>query len=316
VGVNASENPNWNLQYAANDAIKIRDALSDKLKLLKQADGLSERYEVVALPLVSDYNGNGTLKNNDATKRKIQTVFDLLAGRTVNSELMSTLRASVPQVNQLKKAEPDDLVLISFSSHGYTDRDGNFFILPYDIGSSSKVTSDLLMHAISSDELSLWLRDVDAGDMVMIIDACHAAAAAGRDFKPGPMASRGLGQLAYYKRMSILTATQANDFALESESLGQGLLSYALVEDGIRGGRADFKPTPDGTITMKEWLEYGEFEVPVLYDKIKGRQLKAIGEGARAVIVSGEEKETYQQQPSLFDFARQRDFVISITGRR
>jgi hypothetical protein len=55
--------------------------------------------------------------------------------------------------------------------------------------------------------------------------------------------------------------------------------------------------------------------VPVLYDKIKGRQLRAIGEGARAVIVSGE-KETYQQQPSLVVFARQRDFVISTTGRR
>ena len=317
VGVNASENPKLSLQYAVNDALKIRDVLSDKLKQLKQTDGLSDRYEVVALPLVSDYNPDGgALKNNDATKRKIQAVFDLLAGHTPSAELMAALRSSVPQVSQLRKAEPDDLVLISFSSHGYTDRNGNFYILPYDIGVSSKISTDLQMRAISSDELSLWLRDVDAGNMVMIIDACHAAAATGRDFKPGPMASRGLGQLAYYKGMSILTATQANDFALESESLGQGLLSYALVEDGIKRGRADFKPTPDGNITMKEWLEYGEVEVPVLYDKIKSGKLKAIGEGARAVIVSGEQQETYQQQPSLFDFARQRDFVISTTGRR
>ena len=316
VGVNASENPKWSLQYAVNDALKIRDALSDKLKQLRQADGLSNRYEVVALALVSDYNQNGALKSNDATKPKIQAVFDLLAGRTINSELMAALTSSVPQASQLRKAEPDDLVLISFSSHGYTDRNGNFFILPYDIGTSTKITADLLLRAISSDELSLWLRDVDAGDMVMIIDACHAAAVAGRDFKPGPMASRGLGQLAYYKRMSVLTATQANDFALESGSLGQGLLSYALVEDGLRQGHADFKPVPDGSITMKEWLEYGEVEVPVLYDKIKSRDLKAIGQGAKAVIVTGQEQETYQQQPSLFDFARQRDFVISIIGRR
>ena len=105
-------------------------------------------------------------------------------------------------------------------------------------------------------------------------------------------------------------------FALESGSIGQGLLSYALVEDGLRDGRADFKPTPDGNITMKEWLEYGEVEVPVLYDKIKSRDLKAIGQGAKAAIVTGQEQETYQQRPSLFDFARQRDFVISITGRR
>ena len=55
------------------------------------------------------------------------------------------------------------------------------------------------------------LRDVDAGDLVLIVDACHSAAAIeGTDFKPGPMGSRGLGQLSYDKGMRILTATQAD----------------------------------------------------------------------------------------------------------
>lgn len=318
VGVNASENRDWRLQYAVNDAIKMRDTLSDQLKRLKQGDGLGDRYEVVAFPLVSDYNTDGTtLKVNDATKPKIQAVIDLLAGRNVERKLLAELRASVPQVSQLRKAEPDDLILISFSSHGYTDRSGNFFILPYDIGPSSQITPDLLLHCISSEELSLWLRDVDAGEMVMVIDACHAAAVTGKGFKPGPMASRGLGQLAYDKGMRILTATQANDFALESGSLGQGLLSYALVEDGLKEGRADFKPAPDGSITLKEWLEYGVADVPVLYDKIRRGELKAIGDGARAVIVyQTKERESYQQRPSLFDFARKRaDIVISTTER-
>jgi hypothetical protein len=98
----------------------------------------------------------------------------------------------------------------------------------------------------------------------MIIDACHAAAFTRKDFKPGPMGSRGLGQLAYDKGMRILTATQANDFALESGALSQGLLSYALVEDGLKRGLADFKPRPDGKITIREWLEYGVAQVPAL----------------------------------------------------
>jgi hypothetical protein len=41
--------------------------------------------------------------------------------------------------------------------------------------------------------------------MAIIIDACHSAASfEGEGFKPGPMGSRGLGQLAYDKRIRIL----------------------------------------------------------------------------------------------------------------
>jgi WD40 repeat protein len=308
VGVNASENPAWSLQYAANDALKMGETLSVKLKQLKQGDGVNSQYDVVTLPLVSDYQSDGAkLKVNDATKEKIQAVFDLLAGHKVDEKLLSELKTSVPQVSQLKKSEPDDLVLISFSSHGYTDRNGNFFILPYNIGSSSEITPDLLLHSISSEELSLWLRDVDAGEMVMIIDACHAAAFTGKDFKPGPMGSRGLGQLSYDKGMRILTATQAKDAAIESSSIGQGLLSYALIHDGLEGGLADFKPL-DQKITIHEWLEYGVSRVPELYRDVASGKLKAID---RAVIVgSAGETKSFQQQPSLFDFSRKRADVI------
>src|SRR6266850_4028036 len=105
-------------------------------------------------------------------------------------------------------------------------------MLPTDIGESSgrTVSDELLRRSISSDELSLWLRDVDAGEMVMIVDACHAASAVeGKDFKPGPMGSRGLGQLAFDKGMKILTATQAANAAIETGgSIGHGLLTFAL----------------------------------------------------------------------------------------
>jgi uncharacterized caspase-like protein len=87
----------------------------------------------------------------------------------------------------------------------------------------------ILSKFISSEELSQWLKDVDAGELAMIIDACHSAASVPEGFKPGPMGDRGRGQLAYDKGMRILAATQADNVALESEKLGQGLLTYALV---------------------------------------------------------------------------------------
>ena len=79
--------------------------------------------------------------------------------------------------------------------------------------------------------------------MVMIVDACHSAAGVPEGFKPGPMGDRGLGQLAYDKGMRILAATQANDVALESGQIGQGLLTYALVEDGLKKGLAHPRAT-------------------------------------------------------------------------
>jgi hypothetical protein len=86
------------------------------------------------------------------------------------------LQHSIPNYEQLAKATPDDLVLLSFSSHGYADQGGEFFLLPYDVRNAANGDERRpdLQSCISSDELSLWLRDVDAGEMVMIVDACHA----------------------------------------------------------------------------------------------------------------------------------------------
>ena len=127
---------------------------------------------------------------------------------------------------QLAVVQPDDVVVIAFAGHGYADREGSFYLLPQDIGKNVTVMAgDVSGRAISSLELSLWLRDIDAGEMVMIVDACHSAAAVqGKDFKPGPMGSRGLGQLSYDKGVKILTATQAANFAFELDELQHGLL--------------------------------------------------------------------------------------------
>ncbi len=151
--------------------------------------------------------------------------------------------------------------------------------------------------------MTLW-----RGEMVMIVDACHSAASVGEDFKPGPMGSRGLGQLAFDKGMRILAATQSDDVALESDLIKQGLLSYALVRDGLDDHQADYKPK-DRKITLDEWLSYGVDRVPRLAEEvISGKVIASRGKGKdrAAFRVSGGEsmkKRTFQT-PSLFDFRR------------
>jgi WD40 repeat protein/tetratricopeptide (TPR) repeat protein len=316
VGVNAYENSELNLKFAANDARQMQQLLSEKL----MRAGTYE--EVVQVPLISDYRLEGdriVVNESTATKQNFKSVLDLLAGRNPNPEFIS----SIPNATKLRLARPEDLVLISFSSHGYADSEGNFYLVPYDTGPSSGITGELLRRSISSAELSLWLRDVDAGELVLIVDACHSAAAVeSKEFKPGPMGSRGLGQLAYDKGMRILTATQADNVALGSGKIEQGLLSYALTHDGIISGEADYRPK-DALIMLREWLEYGEGRVPKLYEEIRNGRIRSSaetrilfhetsGKGKTAITQQGDLK---LQQPSLFDFTRKKhDLVLAYIG--
>jgi len=311
IGVNAYENPAWDLNFAANDARAIQAVLSKKI-----AAAQSNYAAIVPITLISEYQyqqGQRILTSNRATKPIIQALFNKLAGQTIES----TLLAGIPNADKLQTAQPEDLLLLSFSSHGHADNKGNFYLFPYDIGpgNNKEITESLLSHTISSEELSLWLRDVDAGDMVMIIDACHSAASVeGEGFKPGPMGSRGLGQLAYDKGMRILTASQADDIALEHDDLEHGFLTYSLIQDGIQAGKADWKPQ-DLQIMLGEWLQYGEKRVPELYAEVRNGKLKTYNRGR----VIREEKELspssrFGQQPSLFDFTkRTEDMVVART---
>jgi hypothetical protein len=211
-------------------------------------------------------------------------------------------------------------LIIYFSGHGYADAKGNFYLFPADIGAGAgkQISDAMLARCISSEELSAWLRDVDAGDMLMVIDACQSSAAWEREgFKPGPMGSRGLGQLAYDKGMRILAAAQADDVALEINQLKHGLLTFALVRDGIEARKADFLPK-DGKLTLTESLAYCLQRVPKLYEAIIKRELPKLfrEEGGRGPTVTGEQlslkSKTLYQKPSLFDFVKKkRDITLA-----
>lgn len=314
VGVNAYDNPAWDLRFAANDARRMQEVLAER------AAATGEYEEVVAVRLVSDYETRDGRKATprvvteaSATKANFKAVLDLLAGREVQAEQLKGVRGA----ERLRAATPDDLVIITFSSHGYADQRGAFYLLTSDTGTHGGMR-EAARRGVSSDELSAWLRDVDAGELVLVVDACHAAASVqGEGFKPGPMGSRGLGQLSYDKGMRVLTSTQAGDVALEFKLVEMGLLTYALTRDAVEAGRADFLPA-DRRITVSEWLAYAVERVPPLHAEIAARLAEAGGRGrlagdaqARVVRYGGARGLAATpvgptQQPSLFDFARRR----------
>lgn len=270
IGVNHYEASGCELHGSTNDAEDLSKILSERLT----ARGLEVRPRV----LVS------TDQANDATKVKIREALAQIASQ----------------------ATPDDVFFMSFSGHGYSNQEGQFYILPADVrGSCRGVTPQMLRTAISAEELTDWLRPIDAGEMTFILDSCDSASSVeSNDFKPGPMGSPGLGQLAYDKRMRILAASQPNQAARESATLQQGLLSYALTELGLVEGEADWKPK-DGKITVGEWLSYAADEVP------KFVQSGAVKGGRGVFVIGAPEKQVPSAQtPAVFDFSKSDGFVL------
>jgi hypothetical protein len=145
------------------------------------------------------------------------------------------------------------------------------------------------------------MKDIDAGEMVMIVDACHSAAAVNTaDFKPGPMGSRGLGQLAFDKKMKILAATQPGEKTLEK---GGSRLMRALLNDGLDQRKAD--TNNDGEITLQEWLNYAVRRVPELYNS-SGTQTSIQGwKGVPQPTINGQAYRGEKPQiPALFTFPK------------
>ena len=311
VGVNAFEDRARDLSYAANDAKQLGEALKVRLEAQRDERGQARYEKVVWVGLTSevqdDPQGQRKFTHAQASKAKIRAVLQTLAGQTVKPEELNGL----DNAQELGRVNPEDLVIIALSTHGEVDDRGRFYLLPQDIGSNPS-RQQRLERAISNDELSEWLQGVDAIDLAMIVDACHSAASVqNKEFKPGPMGSRGLGQLAYDKGMRILAATQIDQYALETQKTQLGLLSYALVRDGLDRGKADYKPK-DQQIFLSEWLSYASERVPGLYQDWREGKLKGTKKGEILAAPEQHPGETRSlQQPALFDFARGRDVSIS-----
>lgn len=117
-------------------------------------------------------------------------------------------------------------------------------------------------HSISDRELEQAFEKVKAGQILFVIDACKSGQALEAEVaRRGPMNSKGLAQLAYEKGIYILAAAQSYQAAIEADELGHGLLTYALIEDGIKKTAADRAPR-DGRVLLQEGLNFAIERIP------------------------------------------------------
>ncbi len=203
------------------------------------------------------------------------------------------------------KIQPEDVVIVYFAGHGLA-AGGKFYLIPHDIGAAARaeqtgaqVVLDALLaaHGISDRELADAFAGIDAGQLMLVIDACNSGQALGGEREGrGPMNSKGLAQLAYEKGMYILTAAQSYQAAQEAARLGHGFLTYALVEEGLKKAAADKEPE-DGQVLIREWLDYATERVPQMQEEKMIEQLR--GRGLNIAFVEGEERVAEPEKRSV-----------------
>ncbi|MDT5122019.1 MAG: hypothetical protein QOC96_1501 [Acidobacteriota bacterium] len=290
VGVNTYSNPNYSLKYAVADAEDFSAEFKHQQETLKKY----ERIEVIPL------------YDKQATKANILQTLSQLAA----------------------KAQPEDAVIVYFSGHG-TAQQQRFYLIPSDLGYqgertklSAKDLQTILEHSISDQELEAAFEKIDAGQLLTVIDACNSGQALDAEEKRrGPMNSKGLAQLAYEKGMYILTAAQSYQAALEASRIGHGYLTYALVEEGLKQGKADKEPK-DNQIVLREWLDYATERVPQMQEEkmketpqVKDQQ----GRELEFVFVEGDEnvkdpEKRSVQRPRVF-YRRETEALPLIIAR-
>jgi uncharacterized caspase-like protein len=281
VGVNEYANTQYNLKYAAADA----RSFGDEMRRRQTQVGNFEHVEVVQL------------LDQDATKANILAAIKRLAGDAGPPSLKAG------PLDVLKRAEPEDTVVIYFAGHG-TAQAQRFYLIPHDLGYTGERTklteqgfNTMLAHSISDVELESAVENLDAGHLLLIIDACNSGQALEAEEKRrGPMNSKGLAQLAYEKGMYILTAAQSFQAALEAAQLGHGYLTYALVEEGLKTPVADTQPK-DGVVIAREWLDFATERVPQMQEE-KMAQGRGIGLEGEITFVEGEKRSV--QRPRVF----------------
>lgn len=249
VGVNEYANAEFNLRYAVPDA----QLFGDEMK--RQQLGLDRFAKIEVVPLY----------DREATRANVLLALKRLAQRSAEAlppDAPASLRA-------LQTAQPEDAVILYFSGHGlaYGSR---FYLIPHDLGFTGKRNevsanlAQLTAHGLSDRQLESAFEGVDAGKLLLVIDACNSGQALESDEKRfGPMNSTGLAQLAYEKGMFIMTASQSYQEAIAPAKLGHGYLTYALVAEGLRDTKADREPK-DGRVLLKEWLDYATERVPLM----------------------------------------------------
>jgi WD40 repeat protein/uncharacterized caspase-like protein len=297
VSIGVNDYSDQKLDYAVPDATFFAKEVAD------QQREVGNYGEPIVVPLV----------DAEADKPNILSALQ----RFSEKDRLAPPPGAPKQIGALRYAEPGDAVIFYFAGHG-TALSDHFYLLPYGFvepttRDTASIAASVTRQGISDEDLAKAFESIAADKILLVIDSCDSGQALGRDSEgKGPMNSRGVAQLAYDKGMYVLAASEWQ--ALEEEQLGHGLLTFALVDEGLKQGKAP--RDSQGDLTERSWLEYATNRVPELQTQIKTDVTDvAQSRSLKKRDVSFEPAEnTDMQRPRLF-YKREMDIQPLIVAR-
>jgi hypothetical protein len=274
IGVGRHANHTYNLAYSVASAIHFGQGLEARLAAL----GTFREVELV------------TLINDGATRGGMLSALGRLAAESA----------------------PGDALFVYFSGHGVA-RGEEFYLVPHDLAwtgprsaQSEQQVLAVLASSVSDTEVAAALERARASWIALVVDATDPAQATrAADMDAGPMRSVGLARIARRVGAYVLVATQGYNASRLAAIDGRGLLSWALIDEGLVDPAAD-RPPQNGLVELREWLAFGVHRIPQL-------QVEAMRNARRAdqelAFVDGQEalrdldrRDT--RRPRLFEPAR------------
>jgi uncharacterized caspase-like protein len=143
-----------------------------------------------------------------------------------------------------KQMTQRDVGIVMFAGHGAKDSDGSFYLMPVDVD-----PENLLATGVPSAQLKTALAAAP-GKVIFMLDACHSAAVGGDRRRAATSLTDDLIRdlVSDDYGIVVMCAAGSREFALESEELGHGYFTFAIVE-ALRGA-GDY--TKDGKIELLE----------------------------------------------------------------
>jgi uncharacterized caspase-like protein len=198
----------------------------------------------------------------------VTRLVDSSATRTAITEALKSAAAAT---------RPQDTLLLFLAGHGAMVGQRYYFV-PYELRrQADSLEDDLRSQGLPADELSDYLGAGQALKRIFILDTCASGGALGTVVKSRGFAFRGaVERLSRSQGIFTIAASSATAEAQESQELGHGVLSYALLAGlrGVDGGPlADSHvPTtnPDQVVDVMEWFAFAAGQVPRLTERYYG----------------------------------------------
>lgn len=265
VGINAFQHPEWRpLQYAVKDAEDVAGFLSDP------SLGYFDEVEQLTVSGKTD-------------RRTILEAMDRLRGRDAN---------------------PDDTVLIYFSTHGTLARDGSGRIQQYIVASDTDL-KDVPGTGIQLDVLKRLFTQFRSRRKVLILAFCYSGGGKSRlpsdieDSLKGTKAAFFVKPLESVSEASvILSASAWGETANEDAQFKNDIYTHFLLE-----GMKDGDQNQDGAVTVSEAHDFAKDRT---YYYTKGQQRPTAESeilGMDPIVLAG--KPARPGLPILFDYSEQ-----------